>query len=260
MRGADVSMGDSNIDGLRMSPSAAAPEDIRQALLAAGISNFDLVSRSGETEPEGVCIRFSFVEGHVAPDDACRFLATFVQSTVPELQVYHFHTWNDADERVVCVCTRPKEGCDGLILLEQLRPIHAEVRRTLYDAGILSSPNIQDGGWPNYRRDRRGRFGFRISVDVVQPTDHYAFPRDVVLTVKYEPQGRCEEQELRVTPLLFSIRESLVETGSFRYVLAAADTPAPNRETESLHYRRIHLGFNVTDVELLREEREWNDA
>ena len=32
MRGADVSMGDSNIDGLRMSPSAAAPEDIRQAL------------------------------------------------------------------------------------------------------------------------------------------------------------------------------------------------------------------------------------
>mgnify|MGYP000582620761 CR=1 FL=1 len=55
-------------------------------------------------------------------------------------------------------------------------------------------------------------------------------------------------------------RESLVETGSFRYVLAAADTPAPNRETESLHYRRIHVGFNVTDVELLREEREWNDA
>jgi hypothetical protein len=60
-----------------------------------------------------------------------------------------------------------------------------------------------------------------------------------------------------VTPLLLSIRESLVETGNFRYVLTASDRAPSGSDSEILVSRHIQLGFNVTDVCLLREERAW---
>jgi hypothetical protein len=232
-------------------------EQVRQALLAAGVSNFELVERSEDNEPLGYCVQFSFAEGNVYPDDARHFLATLVQATLPDLQVFNSRTWSADGEWVVCICTRPRPECDGIILLEELGPIHAAVRRNLYDSGILSSPNILSGKWPDYRCERHGRFGFAITVGVVRPTGYYTFPRDALLTVTYEPQGRPKDQERRVTPLLLSIRESLVETGNFRYVLTAGDRAPSGSDSEILVSRHIQLGFNVTDVCLLREERAW---
>jgi hypothetical protein len=249
-------MGGSASDLMDMAEVTTA-EHVRQALLAAGVSNFELVARSEDNEPLGYCVQFSFVEGNVYPDDACRFLATLVQATLPDLQVFNSRTWSAGGARVVCICTRPRPECDGIILLDELGPIHAAVRRNLYDSRILSSPNILSGEWPNYRRDRHGRFGFVITVGVVRPTGHYTFPRDVLLTVTYEPQGRLKDHERRVEPLLLSIRESLVETGNFRYVLTAGDRATSGSNPEILLSRHVQLGFNVTDVCLLREEREW---
>lgn len=143
-----------------------------------------------------------------------------------------------------------------MILWEELGPVHRAVRRLLYNAGILSSLNIVVNEWSNQWEDQHGQFGIMLGVEVVRPTGQSTVPSDVMLTIACEPQGSRDEQERRAFGLLRSICGALVDSGNFEFVLAAGDRLYSREEIEPPQFRRYHLGFNVTDVELLREERQ----
>ncbi len=149
---------------------------------------------------------------------------------------------------------------EEIILWEELGPVDRRVRRVLYDAGILSSLNIVVDDWAHHWRDEVGEFGFMIGIDTAAPTGGSVPPYDAMLTVACEAQGPRDEQERRLLAVLLSIREVLVHTGSFEFVLMASDRLYAREQEGTPRFRRSHLGFNVTDVELLREERQWNDA
>lgn len=146
---------------------------------------------------------------------------------------------------------------DGLIRWEKLSPIHRAVRRLLFDARILSSLDIVVDDWVNQWEDKQGPFGIMFGVHVSLPPAESAVPGDVMLTVACEAQGSRDEQERRVLPLLLSVREAMVDSGRFDFVLAAGDRLYAPEESEPPRYRRAHLGFTVSDADLIREQRDW---
>ncbi len=131
------------------------------------------------------------------------------------------------------------------------------VRRVLYDAGILSSLNIATDEWIHRWSDGQAEFGFMIGVKTSVESDMPTPPCDAMLTVACEAQGLRVDQEGRLLALLISVREALVATRDFGFVFVAGDRLYERDQEESARFRRSHLGFNVTDPELLREEQEW---
>ncbi|MBT8462829.1 MAG: hypothetical protein KJO44_09955 [Gemmatimonadetes bacterium] len=140
---------------------------------------------------------------------------------------------------------------------EKLSPIHRAIRRLLFDARILSALDIVVDDWVNQWEDTQGRFGIMFGVQASLPEAESTVPCDVMLTIACEAQGSRDEQERRALPLLLSVREAMVDSGKFDFVLAAGDRLYAPQECEPPQYRRAHLGFTVSDADLIREQREW---